>query len=147
MNEDEYYRVRTNLHSGRNAPRRQNGGNKGGHMGFLRFQLFVCVLSVAAAGVIRLAGGDLYIGARHNVSGALNEPVTSSQIKQTLAAIKNGLPDVSGVFASSQIGTVSSVSAGSSAASASGSAVSGASASTASSQAKTSSNTASAASK
>jgi ribosomal protein L12E/L44/L45/RPP1/RPP2 len=104
--EEEEYRVRTNLHSGRAHSGRHSGGggaNKAnGRMGLLGFQIAVCFICVAVAGVIKIAGGEVYADTRGKVSNALNRPVTSSQVKETLAAIKNGLPDVSGVFSAFQ---------------------------------------------
>lgn len=102
----DYGRARTNLHEGRpGSPRggaagygRKERGISRSHGGFFKFQLAVSLLCIAAAAALRLAGGEIYQSAREAVSGVMNAEVTSSQVSEAMAAIRNNLPDVKGVF-------------------------------------------------
>jgi hypothetical protein len=135
MAEDEYRR-RTNLHAGRPSSAYQK---KPAHFHLLRFQMIICVICILAAGVIRLIGGDIYKSVKSGVANALNSPVTYSQVQGVFAAIKSGLPPVSGVFASSGASSGSGAATSSSSGSSSGASSSASGASSAASSAAPSS--------
>lgn len=94
---EDGYRRRTNLHrNGRyyeNPPKRR--------IGIIGFQVIICMLCIIAAAIIRLAGGNLYLFVRTEVSNALDSQVTNSDVSTVFAVIKSTLPDVSSIFSSS----------------------------------------------